>query len=255
MVADRIRRGRFVPILGGWLDFELAVGVSEEQLTNGYSEFVQYSLPGPYRLAPLIDYRRIMQHDRRGADGEFLHFVKNLIFETAVRDGLYRDTLDEVEAQAEQVNVTQFANLLGYPRFGKGAEDPLQVLANLPFKTILTTSPFTFIEDGLRRAGKKPHTELCRWRKDLRDLFPLPSTTATSPANENRWSTTYGAWIATLTPWCWVRTTTWAMSWKLRRTRKPFIPQCGSPSPVPRCCCLGMTWMICAGKSLIMRAS
>jgi len=172
VIVDRIRRGRGVPILGGWLDFELAVGLSEEHLAAGYSEYIQYSLPGPYRLASLIDYRRIMQHDRCGTDLGFLHFVKALILGAAVRDGVDPETLAEAKCQADEVTVSRFANLLGYPRFGKGADDPQLVLADLPFKTILTTSPFTFIEEALRRAGKQPRTELCRWRKDLDAIAP-----------------------------------------------------------------------------------
>jgi hypothetical protein len=34
---------------------------------------------------------------------------------------------------------------------------------------VLTTSPFTFIEDAFRKAGKVPRTEVCRWTKDLRN--------------------------------------------------------------------------------------
>lgn len=41
------------------------------------------------------------------------------------------------------------------------------MLADLPFKIYLTTSPYTFIEEALRRAGKQPRTEICRWRREL----------------------------------------------------------------------------------------
>ena len=53
-----------------------------------------------------------------------------------------------------------------------GPEDPLLVLANLPIKVYLATSPHTFLEDALRRAGKTPRTELCRWRKELDSIDP-----------------------------------------------------------------------------------
>ena len=42
--------------------------------------------------------------------------------------------------------VTGFAGVLGYPRFHRDPKDPLQVLANLPFRVLLTTSPYTFLE-------------------------------------------------------------------------------------------------------------
>jgi len=83
----------------------------------------------------------------------------------------------------DQVPASAFANRLGYPRFG-GSDDPVLILANLPFKTILTTSPFTFIEDALRKAGKTPRTEVCRWTKDLKDSIASQIDDAYQPRAE-----------------------------------------------------------------------
>jgi hypothetical protein len=47
------------------------------------------------------------------------------------------------------------------------------VWADLPVRVVLTTSPYTFIEDALRRAGKTPRTEVCRWRKELDSIEPV----------------------------------------------------------------------------------
>ena len=41
------------------------------------------------------------------------------------------------------------------------------VLAEFPLPIYLTTSYHDFIEVALRRAGKKPRTEICRWHKGL----------------------------------------------------------------------------------------
>lgn len=73
--------------------------------------------------------------------------------------------------QITSTTVTEFALLLGYPRFDRGLDDPLQVLANLPFRVFLTTSPFTFLEAALEKAGKTPRTTVIRWRQSLRDLI------------------------------------------------------------------------------------
>ena len=78
----------------------------------------------------------------------------------------------EAEAEVDDLTVSAFANRLGYPKLDRGAEEPLLVLANLPVKIYLTTSPHTFLEDALRRAGKTPRTELCRWRKELDSIDP-----------------------------------------------------------------------------------
>ena len=47
--------------------------------------------------------------------------------------------------------MSEFAGRLGYPRLDRGADDPLLILANLPCPIYLTTSPYTFIEEALRR--------------------------------------------------------------------------------------------------------
>ncbi len=75
--------------------------------------------------------------------------------------------LDEAAAEIDNLTVSQFAGRLGYPSFASGRDDPLLILANLPFKTILTSSPFTFVEDALRKADKSPRTEVCRWTPEL----------------------------------------------------------------------------------------
>ena len=74
--------------------------------------------------------------------------------------------------------MTAFAHLLGYPRFDQEQTLPLQVLANLPFKTYLTISTMTFLEDALHKAGKKPLTRMCRWHGPIdapeKDLWLIP---------------------------------------------------------------------------------
>lgn len=89
----------------------------------------------------------------------------------AQTDDVKKDDLDEATSQMDDISASDFAKLLGYPRFGD-KNDPLMIMANLPFKTILTTSPYTFIEDALRKAGKFPRTEVCRWTKALQDTIP-----------------------------------------------------------------------------------
>ena len=89
------------------------------------------------------------------------------------------DTLADARAQADSVGVTAFAHLLGYPRFDLPQTYPLQALANLPFKTYLTLSVSTFLEDALRRAGKAPLTKMCRWRGPVdapeKELWLIPN--------------------------------------------------------------------------------
>ncbi len=80
----------------------------------------------------------------------------------------------------------------------------------MPFKTLLTTSPFTFLEDALRRAGKDPRTEVCRWTNDADRHHPYDHRRhAIGPTTTSRSSTICWAWTATWTRWCSPRTTSW----------------------------------------------
>ena len=103
----------------------------------------------------------------RALKSDYLTWFKSFIYYTAQAAGADADTLAEAEAEVDDLTVSAFANRLGYPRLDGGAADPLLVIANLPVRTIITTSPTTFLEDALRRAGKSPRTELCRWHKEL----------------------------------------------------------------------------------------
>ena len=95
--------------------------------------------------------------------------------------------------------MTGFAGLLGYPRFDRGPDDPLQVLANLPFRVLLTTSPYTFLEAALVKAGKTPRSTVIRWRQDLRDLIDprIPRCPRGRSPVISPWSATCSGWRAT----------------------------------------------------------
>jgi hypothetical protein len=48
--------------------------------------------------------------------------------------------------------------------------DPLLTLAEFPLPIYLTTGYHDFIETALKRAGKAPRTEICRWHKGLESI-------------------------------------------------------------------------------------
>jgi hypothetical protein len=180
-LANWIRRGRCVPILGGWTEFEFALGIGEQQLCTMYADHVGYPYPPPYGLEHLIEYgRTTMQSDWLGANLDFLTLVKNVVYKTARQAGTDQDVLDEAQVQVDRVNVTHFANLLGYPRFEGGTEDPLLLLAALPLPVYVTTSYFQFLEDALRKQGKAVRTASYRPEEET----SLPSELALDPSYE-----------------------------------------------------------------------
>jgi hypothetical protein len=133
------------------------------------------------------DVGQLANYDRytnRASDVEcsevYLDCLKNYIYRGAKAAGVDPDTLADARAQADRLGVSAFANLLGYPRFDLPQTLPLLMLADLPFKTYLTISVTTFLEDALRRAGKEPLTRMCRWRGPVeapaQDLWQIPDS-------------------------------------------------------------------------------
>ena len=180
---DRLRAGRVTPIVSDDAVFDLMLGGYQPFLAR-YAQYVKYKLPEAAGLVSLIKYQKHRRREKPLTDQalkfDYLNFVKNHIYRMAQKDGVERDVLEEAISEMDRISTSAFANRLGYPRFGD-RDDPLLILANLPFRTILTTSPYTFIEDALRRAGKSPRTEACRWTQALQDSIPSVIDGAYSP--------------------------------------------------------------------------
>lgn len=177
-IAQRIRAGNALPILSHSALFDLAL-FGYASFNRYYAERVGYPYPNAPDIGQLANYDRYTNRTSDMACKEFyVQCVKNHIFREAKAAGVDDDTLTEARAQADGVGVTDFAHLLGYPRFDQPQSMPLQVLANLPFKTYLTIGSATFLEDALRRAGKEPLTKMCRWRGPIdapeKDLWLIP---------------------------------------------------------------------------------
>jgi hypothetical protein len=177
-ITQRVRAGNALPILSHAAMFDLAL-FGHEAFTRYYAEKIGY----PY--ADIPDVGQLANYDRytnRASDTDckefYLTCCKNHIYREAKNAGVDADTLAEARAQADRVGASAFANLLGYPRFDQPQAFPLLVLANLPFKTYLTISATTFLEDALRKAGKDPVTKMCRWRGPIdapeKDLWQIP---------------------------------------------------------------------------------
>lgn len=179
-LVENIRHGLAVPIISDEAILDLALP-DHQPLAQAYAEYSQYTLADTDNLPRMAKYWKLSRQKQALAAGgdfthndlraDFLDFVKNFVYAQAEQQGVDAEVLAEAEAQFPTTTVTGFARLLGYPRFDRGPQDPLLVLANLPFRVLLTTSPYTFLEAALARAGKSPRTTVIRWRQDLRDLI------------------------------------------------------------------------------------
>ena len=163
-ITQRVRGGNALPILSHAAMFDLVL-FGHDAFLHYYAEKISYPYPNVPDVGQLANYDRYTNRTS-GMDCKdfYLACVKRYILRGARAAGVDPDTLAEASAQAERLGASAFANLLGYPRFDQPQAWPLLVLANLPFKTYLTISITTFLEDALRRAGKDPVTKMCRWR-------------------------------------------------------------------------------------------
>ena len=182
--VQRIRAGRVVPVVSDEALADLVLG-GWQNLIQGYATYAEYPLPDTDNLVKVAKYRQLFGENEQGGRGlkdqalksDYLNWVKNHIYRTAEAQGADADLLAEAEAQVDIVSASEFAHLFGFPQFDGGTAVTILVWANLPIRVVLTTSPFTFIEDALRRAGKTPRTEVCRWRKELDTIEPAIDAT------------------------------------------------------------------------------
>lgn len=189
--VERLKAGRVVPVISdeAMIDLVLAAG-NRERLVQGYADYIRYPMPDRDNLVKMTKYHKL--HGGRERQGlkdqevkaDYLNYVKSHTYYFAAEQGADADLLAEAEAEVDDLAASAFAVRLGYPRLDRGAEEPLLVLANLPVRVYLTTSPYTFLEDALRRGGKSPRTELCRWRKELDSIDPAIDATYKPSARE-----------------------------------------------------------------------
>ncbi len=166
-LASQIERGGLLPIVSAEALDDLVLD-GRAALVEHYAATIDFPLPDRTRLHTLAKYRSLAKKLKDTAlKEEFLDAVATHLVEVATKRGVPLQEVEEVKAQAGGLKVSDFARRLGFPRFGQGAANPLEVLANLPLPVYLTTSPYSFIEAALTNAGKQPRSDLCRWHPGL----------------------------------------------------------------------------------------
>jgi hypothetical protein len=184
-IVDRIKAGKVVPIISHVVDHNLILG-GNTALVEAYAEYVQYPLADKHNLPQMAQFKGVTDEsitDAWALKTDYINFIKNRLFDLAEAEGAAEEVLAEVEEAFDDVSFSEFSGRLGYPRFNQGPADPLLILAELPLPIYLTTSYHDFIEVALKRAGKEPRTEICRWHKGLESI-PSVFETDYQPSKE-----------------------------------------------------------------------
>lgn len=166
-LAQLIQRGSLLPVIAGETLEDLVLN-GHDRLVASYAIHVGYPMSDPGKLHKVTKYQSLSTGWKdRQLKQDYLDQVATHLLELAKAAGMAAEQLEEAVAQASSLTVSQFADHLGYPQLDRETEDPLLILANLPLPIYLTTSPYTFFEAALRRAGREPKSELCRWHPGL----------------------------------------------------------------------------------------
>ena len=166
-IAERIRKGKVVPILANRLGNDRVLG-GHEALLDAYLAYAGFPLTRQH-FSQMLQFRAVADERMRDAlaiKEDYVNFVKNRLFDLAEADGATADQRAEAEAQFDDVSFSVFCDLLGHPRFG-GREDPYMLLAAFDLPLYVTTSYHDFLEKALRMAGKAPRRAICRWHDNI----------------------------------------------------------------------------------------
>ena len=87
----------------------------------------------------------------------------------AEKAGAQASARKEVEDQFDELSFAQFCDKFAYPAFDN-PDDPFLLLASLDLPIYITTDFHDFLEMALRKAGKRPRSDLCRWRSELKGI-------------------------------------------------------------------------------------
>ncbi len=193
-IAERIRNKKVVPLISNRMAADLVLN-GYDKLLDAYVEYVE-DVRGDdddfrierQSLSQMLQFRNVAdpvirkRRDPLTIKLDFINFIKNRLYDLAETDGTDPDILENIDEKFDDLSLTEFADQLGYPRF-QGERDPYLLLASFDLPIYITTSAHDFMEQALRRNGKTPRSEICRWKPDL-DTIPSELDADYDPGDE-----------------------------------------------------------------------
>ncbi|MCP4699226.1 MAG: SIR2 family protein [Gammaproteobacteria bacterium] len=172
IIFEQIKSGKAMPVISNMVADECMLG-GHKQLIEEYAGYLNYPLPDRCNLPQMTQFVSVTDKESKGSleiKKDYLNFVKNRLCDIAEADNLSPNLLEEAEDGFDDMSFSQLAATLGYPKFTEPHQEPLLILADLPLPIYLTTSCCDFMEVALKRAGKQPRTEVCRWHGGMREI-------------------------------------------------------------------------------------
>jgi hypothetical protein len=169
VIVDQVRAGKVLPIISNSVGNDLVLG-GHQKLIEDFSDYLNYPFEDKSNLPKVTQYAGVMEEVPAGATvirGKYLEFVKSRLCDIAEQQGASQDALAELEEEFDDLSFSELAGRFGYPKFDDFHNDPWLVLVSLELPIYLTTSYHTFMESALKRAGKDPRTDICRWNDQI----------------------------------------------------------------------------------------
>jgi hypothetical protein len=172
-IIRRIKTGKCTPLISYQVTSH---HFSDNQaVVRAWADRIGYPLADRENLARVAQYAGLIGRDRLSAKEEYLDFLKQRLLNKARSEIQPDQTIFFLKTLGDELldlNFSEVAARLGYPKYENELDNPLRVLAELPLPIYLTTNFATYMEDALKATGKEPVTEVCYWRNDLRDDVP-----------------------------------------------------------------------------------
>jgi hypothetical protein len=171
-----IRRGQCTPIVGPGF-YESMFG-SPRDIAQRWSEAYHYPMAPHEResLPQVAQYLTINQYKRAPYD-ELEEYL-----EAEIQDG-YKEILPD-ELKQGRAPLDELIEAVGAHHREQNAQEPYNVLAQLPLPIYITTNPGNLMAASLAEAGKDPQVVLCPWNEYIEqvesiydrepDYFPTP---------------------------------------------------------------------------------
>ena len=179
-ILPNISKGCAIPVISSSFRMEQIFHelVEDEQSTavegliEQWAKDIEYPLQDRSNLAQVAQYYLVEQKDEPRARAEIFNFLKQFLWHMANTEVKDPALADGLENSIEEMCFSELVEELDYPKFPKGTEDPLRLLARFPLPVYITTSQSDFHERALEAEGKTPRTQICFWSGEISNLRP-----------------------------------------------------------------------------------
>ena len=137
----------------------------DERVTKIWAKKIKYPMSDDHNLARVAQYYQVEQEGSNLAKEEYLEFLSSLFLEIHSDEKEFAETIRGLKREIQTRPFAEIVQLLKYPKFPEGTEDPLTILADMPFPIYVTTSYHDFLERALIKANKTPRTQVIMWEE------------------------------------------------------------------------------------------